>query len=95
MPSSSLNPQPDALLVLEGLAAGYNRVPVLQNVNLRFAQGSFCALLGANGSGKSTLIRTILGILPPLAGRMLFSRIDGRDPVLGYVPQRESLDPRV
>lgn len=83
----------DALLVLEALAVGYGRQPVLQSVDLRFPRGSFYGLLGANGSGKSTLIRTILGIIPPLAGRIIFPDIDGRALVLGYVPQRESLDP--
>lgn len=83
----------DALLSLERLAVGYDRQPVLQDVNLEFARGSFTGLLGANGSGKSTLIKTVLGIIPPLAGRMMFAPIDGREPVLGYVPQRESLDP--
>jgi len=50
-------------------------------------------LLGANGSGKSTLIKTVLEIIPPLSGRMEFASVDGRAPVLGYMPQRESLDP--
>jgi ABC-type Mn2+/Zn2+ transport system ATPase subunit len=82
-----------AILSLEGLAVGYDRQPVLQDVNLEFARGSFTGLLGANGSGKSTLIKAILGIIPPLAGRIRLAPVDGREAVLGYVPQRESLDP--
>jgi ABC-type Mn2+/Zn2+ transport system ATPase subunit len=81
------------LLTLDGLAVGYGRQAVLANLDLRLPRGSFTALLGANGSGKSTLIRTLLGILPPLAGRLEYPPVDGRAPVLGYVPQRESLDP--
>jgi len=50
-------------------------------------------LLGANGSGKSTLIKTILGVIPPLSGRVNLSKANGAKPVLGYVPQRESFDP--
>jgi ABC-type Mn2+/Zn2+ transport system ATPase subunit len=83
----------DTLLSLEGLAVGYGRQAVLEDVNLRFPRCSFSGLLGANGSGKSTLIRTLLGILPPLAGRIAFVPTNGGDPVLGYAPQRESLDP--
>jgi ABC-type Mn2+/Zn2+ transport system ATPase subunit len=51
--------------------------------------GEFVALLGSNGSGKTTLLRGLLGFLPPLAGRV------ERQPDLriGYVPQRETLDP--
>lgn len=86
--------EPDAsILTLDSVAVGYDRHAVLSNVNLAFKRGSFTGLLGANGSGKSTLIRTILGIVPPLAGRMEFKPVEGRESVLGYVPQRESLDP--
>jgi ABC-type Mn2+/Zn2+ transport system ATPase subunit len=84
----------DALvLVLDHVAVGYGRQVVLQEANLRLARGSFTGLVGANGSGKSTLLKTILNILPPLAGQMKFVPIEGRLPVLGYMPQRESLDP--
>ena len=86
--------EPDAsILTLDSVAVGYDRHAVLSDVKLAFKRGSFTGLLGANGSGKSTLIKTILGIIPPLAGRMEFKPVDGREAVLGYVPQRESLDP--
>jgi manganese/zinc/iron transport system ATP- binding protein len=86
--------EPDAfILTFDSVAVGYDRHAVLSDVNLAFKRGSFTGLLGANGSGKSTLIKTILGIIPPLSGRMEFKPIDGREPMLGYVPQRESLDP--
>ena len=83
----------NAILSLEGLAVGYDRQPVFQDINLKLARGGFTGLLGANGSGKSTLIKTILGIIPPIAGRVAFNPLDGRLPALGYVPQRETLDP--
>jgi len=80
------------ILTLEGVAVGYDRHDVLADVNLGVARGGFTGLLGANGSGKSPLLKTILGILPPLAGKVQFNLVEGRSPVLGYVPQRESLD---
>ena len=83
----------DSLLTLEDLAVGYGRRVVLPNVRLRVLRGSFTGLLGANGSGKSTLIKTILGVIPPLSGRVRFNPVGGREPMLGYVPQRETLDP--
>lgn len=55
-------------------------------------RNAFVGLLGSNGSGKTTLLRTILGILKPLAGTIEFSSVSGSPPVIGYVPQRESLD---
>jgi ABC-type Mn2+/Zn2+ transport system ATPase subunit len=78
---------------LEGVAVGYLRRTVLSGVNLTLRQGSFTGLLGPNGSGKSTLLKTVLGIFPPLGGRITLHPTAGRPPTLGYVPQRESLDP--
>lgn len=86
-------PAQESLLSLDKVVVGYGRRVVLQDINLTVPRGSFTGLLGANGSGKSTLIRTILGIIPPLSGRVQFRNVDGRPPVLGYTPQRESLDP--
>jgi ABC-type Mn2+/Zn2+ transport system ATPase subunit len=80
-------------LSLAGLTVGYDRRPVLQDIHLSIRRGSFTALLGANGSGKSTLIKTLLGIIPPLAGQMMFPSSSSRAAVLGYTPQRDSLDP--
>jgi ABC-type Mn2+/Zn2+ transport system ATPase subunit len=82
----------EALLTLTDAAVGYPGATVLAHVNLRLTRGSYTGLLGANGSGKSTLIKTILGILPLQAGRMELAAAGGRPPVLGYVPQRETLD---
>jgi len=82
----------ESLLTLNHLAVGYGRQEVLPDVNLRLPRGSFTGLLGANGSGKSTLIKTILGIIPPLSGRVEFASVNGRPHVLGYTPQRDSLD---
>ena len=82
-----------ALLMLNNVSVGYGREAILHGVQLRVARGSFTALLGANGSGKTTLLKTIVGILPPLAGRVEFPASSGPPPMLGYVPQRETLDP--
>ena len=92
MKESSFDP-PSALLTLNNVSVGYGHEAILHGVQLRVARGSFTALLGANGSGKTTLLKTIVGILPPLAGRVEFPTSSGPPPVLGYVPQRETLDP--
>jgi branched-chain amino acid transport system ATP-binding protein len=72
------------MLELQGLCAGYGGVPVLRDVDLRIAPGTMCALLGPNGAGKSTLVRTVSGLLRPLAGQVIF---DGRN--LSGVPVEE------
>ena len=82
----------DLLLTIDELAIGYERRPVLDHVRLGIKRGTFSGLLGPNGSGKSTLLKTIAGILPPVDGGIAFHPIGGREVILGYVPQRESLD---
>jgi ABC-type Mn2+/Zn2+ transport system ATPase subunit len=78
---------------LDGVSVGYGAPAILADVSLRIDAGSFVALLGANGSGKSTLLRTLAGILPPLSGRVVCARGQTGELRLGYVPQRETLDP--
>src|SRR5207244_2760231 len=81
--------EPDAsILTLDSVAVGYDRHAVLSGVRLAFKRGSFTGLLGANGSGKSTLIKTILGIIPPLAGRLEFRPVDGHE--AGVPPARRA-----
>jgi ABC-type Mn2+/Zn2+ transport system ATPase subunit len=52
-------------------------------------RGSFTAILGANGSGKSTLLKTLLGLQPPIAGKIQIAA----PAVFGYVPQAIEFDP--
>jgi branched-chain amino acid transport system ATP-binding protein len=67
-----------ALLEVEGLTAGYGAAPVLHDVGLSVGAGRIVAVLGANGAGKTTLLRTLSGLLPPAAGRVVFDGIDLR-----------------
>lgn len=84
----------EPIVTLEGLAVGYGRQVVLEGISATVPRQGFIGLLGANGSGKTTLLKTIAGILPPLAGTIRFSSGgSARSVVIGYVPQRESLDP--
>lgn len=68
-----------AVISLNNLDAGFGRGKKLQTI-IRDINGSVCrgelvSLIGANGSGKSTILRTIIGLLPSLSGRIeLFGR---------------------
>ena len=66
----------ETLITLDNLSIGYNNQAVLSGISLSIARASFTAILGANGSGKSTLLKTVLGLLPPVGGR-IDTRIDG------------------
>src|SRR4051812_39361833 len=67
---------PEDVLVLDGLTAGYDGAAVIRGLDLRVAPGEVVALLGANGAGKTTTLRTISGLVKPLAGRTLFKGVD-------------------
>src|SRR5438067_5882469 len=83
----------DQFIILEDLSIGYDGRPVLSDISLSIRRGSFTAILGANGSGKSTLLKTLLGLQPPLAGRIEFASDRRAKPVFGYVPQATQFDP--
>lgn len=61
------------MLKLENISTFYGNVPVLRNVNIEVPKGSITCLLGSNGAGKTTTIKTILGIVKPASGQVLFN----------------------
>jgi ABC-type Mn2+/Zn2+ transport system ATPase subunit len=82
----------ESLITLENLSIGYNGQPVLSGLTLSITRASFTAILGANGSGKSTLLKTLLGLLPPVSGRIATASADALL-TFGYVPQSNQFDP--
>ncbi len=82
----------ETLITLDNLSIGYNNQPVLSGISLSIARASFVAILGGNGSGKSTLIKTILGLLPPVAG-CINTATTNAPLEFGYVPQSFQFDP--
>lgn len=89
------------MLEVQGVTAGYGRVPVLWDVHLRVEEGEVVALVGANGAGKTTLLRVISCLLPLRAGEVRFAgaNLRGRTPAevtrlgLVHVPQERLLFP--
>jgi ABC-type branched-subunit amino acid transport system ATPase component len=55
-------------LIAQGITAGYDGPPVLDDVSVRAESGQISVILGPNGAGKSTLAKAIVGLLPMLAG---------------------------
>jgi branched-chain amino acid transport system ATP-binding protein len=64
------------ILEIDDVYTAYDKADVLQGVSLTVQTGSITCLLGSNGSGKTTLVRSILGLTPPRAGRIIFNGID-------------------
>lgn len=82
------------VLKMEGVQVGYPDRTVLRGLDLTVDAGEIVALVGPNGAGKTTTLRTALGLLRPLDGRV---QISGREPGrgrrhVGYVPQRHDVD---
>jgi branched-chain amino acid transport system ATP-binding protein len=63
-------------LEIDGVVTAYDKADVLRGVSLTVKAGSITCLLGSNGSGKTTLVRSILGLTPPRAGRIVFNGVD-------------------
>ena len=72
------------MLEIESLRAGYGRLPVLFNIDLAVDEGEVLAIVGPNGAGKSTLLKSIIGVVTPTAGRIVFdgSRVTHEPPHL-------------
>jgi len=72
----------------QNAAIGYGAKQVLTGVNLEVNAGEFVGIVGPNGSGKTTFLRSILGLLPPVAGVI---EVDRRRR-FAYVPQADDLN---
>ncbi|MEE8506390.1 MAG: ABC transporter ATP-binding protein [Kiloniellales bacterium] len=59
-------------LLVEEVYTAYDKADVLEGVSLTAATGRITCLLGSNGAGKTTLIRSILGLIRPNRGRIVF-----------------------
>lgn len=70
------------MLEVNGLSVSYGVTPVLRDISLNIQQNEIVALLGSNGAGKTTLVNTIMGILSPISGAIVFQgeRIDNMRP---------------
>jgi branched-chain amino acid transport system ATP-binding protein len=73
-----------ALLEVRDIHTAYGLSRVLFGVSIEVRAGECVCLLGRNGVGKSTTIRSIMGLTPPSAGRIVFRGTD----ITGWAPHR-------
>jgi branched-chain amino acid transport system ATP-binding protein len=89
------------MLSVRDLDVFYGRAQVLFGVGFDVPAGQVTALMGRNGAGKSTTLKTLMGLVPPAAGRIELAgrRIDGWPPFriaragLGYVAEDRRVFP--
>jgi urea transport system ATP-binding protein len=91
------------MLTIRGLNVGYGESQILWNVDLHVPEGQVVCLMGRNGVGKTTLLKSVMGLLPPQAGSIVF---DGQEITrvrpeqrsrrgIGYVPQGREIFPQL
>ncbi len=66
----------DYLLEVQGIHTFIGQYHILQGVDVRVSRRSITAILGRNGAGKTTTIKSILGLTPPMKGKVI---LDGRE----------------
>jgi manganese/zinc/iron transport system ATP- binding protein len=93
MTGSSEN-KTELALEINDLTVSYKDKPVLWDIDLEIPQGALVGIIGPNGAGKTTLIKSVLGLLKPVAGsaRILGLEIEQGIKKIAYVPQRGSVD---
>ena len=80
------------MIEIKNIHKNFGKLEVLNDVNLSFKKGECIALIGPNGCGKTTLIKSILGMVIPNKGNILFNKksilqeFKYRDQI-GYMPQ--------
>lgn len=90
-----------SILNVEGVVSGYTDMDILNGVSIQVEQGDIVSIIGPNGAGKSTLLKTIIGMLKPRRGHVIFG---GQDIAgmsthkivalgMGFVPQEKNTFP--
>lgn len=80
------------MIRIDNVSKRFGRLTVLNNVSLELLPGKSYALVGPNGSGKTTLIKSILGMVLPGEGEILFGSVSIKNDWkyrnhIGYMPQ--------
>ncbi|MGA1621373.1 MAG: ATP-binding cassette domain-containing protein, partial [Synechocystis sp.] len=91
------------MLQISNLNVYYGESHILRNVDMSIAPGQMVCLIGRNGVGKTTLLKTIMGLLSPRSGQLVYGdRLinpispDQRARLgIGYVPQGREIIPRL
>ena len=89
------------MLQIKGLNTYYGESHILRDVDMNINQGEMICLIGRNGVGKTTLLKSLIGLLTPRRGEIIFNGdlVNRRPPHqrarsgIGYVPQGREIIP--
>jgi len=78
-----------AAVEIRDLNFSFDKLSILENINMTLEQGDFAGLVGPNGGGKTTLLKLILGLYKPQSGQITILGESSRKQRqhIGYVPQ--------
>ena len=80
------------MIRLENINKRFKKLQALSEISAQFVNGQVISLIGPNGSGKTTLIKSILGLVKPDSGKIIFNETPIDETVeyrkdIGYMPQ--------
>ena len=76
-----------AQIICQNLSVGYDSKVILKNLSFEVNKGDYLCIVGENGSGKTTLIKSILGLIPTISGKL--ETCEGlKSNEIGYLPQQ-------
>lgn len=79
-----------SLITCKNLIVGYESQSVTQAINFNLDAGNYLCIVGENGSGKTTLMKTLLSLMRPISGEIVFG--DGlKNNEIGYLPQQATV----
>jgi zinc/manganese transport system ATP-binding protein len=77
-------------ITLDNLTAGYDRHPAVHHLSGAFNNATLTAIIGPNGGGKSTLLKTLIGFLRPMSGKIDCGGVEQAD--IAYLSQLSEVD---
>ena len=72
------------------LSVGYDGNSVANEISFSLNEGDYLCIVGENGAGKTTLMKTLLGLIPPISGRLELSD-EIKEAGIGYLPQQSPI----
>ena len=81
----------EPLIELKDVRVAYDGKEVLNHVNFKVHENDFIGVIGPNGGGKTTMVKTILGLIKPVSGKVIHHQ---KPLEMGYLPQYTNVDKR-
>ena len=76
-----------SFITVKNLEVGYEKKTITEPISFKVDRQDYLCIVGENGAGKSTLMKTLLGLIKPVGGEIIFG--DGlKANEIGYLPQQ-------